>query len=74
MVSFQGRLKLGEHLGVDACVLANVEGVQPEAERVDLAQQWVDKVRGQPQPAMRSQAFVKQQQIAFELDHAAVSC
>ena len=57
---------LGQGLGVQARVLADVEGRKMKSKGAHLAQQGIDHQLGQPLPAIRRQALADQQKIAFE--------
>ena len=57
---------LGQRLRMHARVLADVERRKMKSESAHLAQQRINDQFGQPQPAVRRQAFADQQKIAFE--------
>ena len=59
-------IDLGQRLGVQARVLADVEGRKMKSKSAHLAQQRINHQLGQPQPAVRRQAFADQLKIVFE--------
>ena len=57
---------LGQRLGVQARVLADVEGRKMKSKSAHLAQKRINHQLGQSLAAIRRQAFADQQKIVFE--------